>query len=297
MTDTTNAAPPEATYVEPPAPPTPDAVTWREPPEAEEMTPEEEAIPAEPQAATEPEPEKPAVESVPVAVHIRQRERYEREMQALRQQQEVGNQRLAQLWQLAQQQTAAAQPPAPDPTNDPLGATLHDLGTLKQQLAETQRLIADREAREQQTTRLSQFTQAVQAEEAQFAAATPDYAEAVNHAKRVKFNEYVALGLQEKDAAARVQADSFALAQHALQSGQNPAEVAYRMAQALGYQKAVKQDPAQVVQMRQAGQARAQATGGGGKTGKITFADLASMPPAEFAKLTSGDNWKKFAGG
>ena len=51
--------------------------------------PKVEAKPAEPA----PEPEKPAPQVVPLAVHIRQREKYERELSSIREQTEVGNKR------------------------------------------------------------------------------------------------------------------------------------------------------------------------------------------------------------
>src|SRR5574343_2003077 len=197
----------------------------------EPMTPEEEAVPAEeyrpanallsePEApveeakeevpkAAEPVKEEPKQEppqTVPLAVHIRQREKFEREQQELRKAIDIGNQRLAELAKALQPQT-----PPVDRNTDPLGAALQQMDGLSQEVQETRKLLAQREQEEYNRRQLADFQNRVISDEQMFAAQTPDYPEAVKFAKDMKYREYIALGLDPHQAGARVQQDAFAL--------------------------------------------------------------------------------------
>jgi len=289
-------------------------------PETQVMTPEEEAIPvdtdpiepAKPivEAAKEPppEPEKPAPpQVVPLAVHIRQRERYEREQAELRRVVEDGNKRLQQLME------TISPPPAPvDRNTDPLGATLQEMDSLRGDIRETKEMLARREQEQTQRAQIAAFQNAVIADEHEFVKQSDDYPAAITFAKDMKFREYVALGLDAQQAAARVQQDAFALAQHAFQQGASPSELAYRMAAALGYKRAAqaaaaqqddelatapipeKTQAQQAVEMRAAGGQRSKGTGGAASTGgAMTFAELANLDNEEFAKMTAGKKWDR----
>lgn len=279
------------------------------------VIPSEEKIP--PESVGEPAPEAvktdaiapapPKVETVPLAVHIRQREKLEREMSALREQLNVGNKRLDEL-------VSAIRPtPAPiDRNTDPLGATLQQMDTLQTEVKQTREMIAQREQTERQRQDIENFNRAVAADEQQYVKQRPDLKDAIDYARNMKYQEYVALGLEATQAAARVQQDGYALAMHAFQSGMSPSELAYRVATTLGYKAAAPAavatsssgEPApaktaaeQAVEMRAAGAARTRQSGAGNTTGQITFADLAAMDNDEFHKMTSGKNWQKLAGG
>lgn len=238
---------------------------------------------------------KPAPTTVPLAVHIRERERFKAERLAFQQQQEIVNQRLQQLF-TSQQQAKAD--PVPDPDTDPLGYQIH----LQKQTAEQlQRMQAEREQERQQSQQLAAQQQAVtyvaqkvDADEKAFIAKAPDYKEAIAHARNVKFAEYTALGMTEEQASQRLQQDAWALSIFAAQNGLNAAEYAYQVSQALGYKPGAS--GTNPLEMRQRGQKVSVGGGAGGKKTAPTFADLAAMSNDEFAKLTKGDNWQKFAG-
>jgi hypothetical protein len=297
-----------------------NAATEANIPDVPPMTAEEEAIvpveaeePERPivEAVKEPppEPEKPTPpQVVPLAVHIRQREKYERELASIKEQTEIGNQRLQQLME-----TITPKPLPVDRNTDPLGATLQEMDSLRSDIRDTKEMLARRQQEENNRAQINAFQNAVIADEQEFAKQAGDYPEAITYVKDMKFREYVALGLDAQQAAARVQQDAFALAQHAFQQGYSPSELAYRMAVAVGYKKsearaiAAQQDDElatapipektsaqQAVEMRAAGAQRSKASGGAGSTGgALTFAELANLDNEEFAKMTSGKKWDR----
>lgn len=244
----------------------------------------------------DPAPAAKPTQTVPLAVHIRERERFKAERIAFQQQQELVTQRLQQLF--AAQQQAKAEP-APDPDTDPLGYQIH----LQKQTAEQVRALQEQQqAERQQRAQAEQRQQAVQyvaqkvnADEEAFIAKAPDYKDAIQHARNVKFAEYTALGMTEEQASQRLQQDAWALSIFAAENGLNAAEYAYQVSQALGYKPGDRGTNS--LEMRQRGQKVSVGGGAGGKKTAPTFADLAAMSNDEFAKLTKGDNWHKFAGG
>jgi len=264
------------------------------------------AVEAKPEPAPEPEKTTPP-QVVPLAVHIRQREKYERELSSIREQTEIGNKRLQQLVE------TISPPPAPvDRNTDPLGATLQEMDGLRGEVRETREMLQKRQQEEQQRAHINAFQQAVVSDEQAFVRQVNDYPEAITYVKDLKFREYVALGLDAHQAAGRVQQDTFALAQHAFQQGVSPSELAYRMAVAVGYKKSAKIAAAQqdeelatapipektqaqqAVEMRAAGGQRNKASGGAASTGgALTFAELANLDNEEFAKMTAGKKWDR----
>jgi hypothetical protein len=297
-----------------------------EPTTTPEGSPDEPAVP--PPA---PKVEEPLKDTIPLAVHIKAREQHQRELREMRQQFEIGNQRLQELTQRFQ----PPQPPPPDPETDPLGAALNKLDHLEQSVNQ----VVAKTQEEQKTAylrqQISQFERAVYEDEQQYKAEVPDLNEAMQYAKDTKFREYVALGMDAHQAAARVQQDAFALANHAFQNGLSPSDLVYRMAGALGYKKGVngtngaahapvaetsetpetphrlrdeygrfvdeapqKPSAERTIEMRAAGAERSKGGGGSPENlGPITLQQLATMDNEEFAKMTSGKKWNKLMGG
>ena len=290
------------------------AATEADLPDVPVMTMEEEAIPApfvEPESVPVPAPVKAAEpvvtppQTVPLAVHIRQREKMDRELNELRQTVNQGNQRLQQLME-----TLTPAPVPIDRNTDPLGATLQEMDSLRGDIQQTKKILETRQREETQRAQITAFQNAVISDEEAFTQQANDYPQAVQYAKDMKFREYVALGLDAQQAAGRVQQDAYALAQHAFQQGLSPSELAYRMAAALGYTRkqaaaaivdeelATEPTPAtqaeQAVKMRAAGATRGKTTGGAASTGgALTFAELANLDNEEFAKMTSGKKWDR----
>lgn len=123
-----------------------------------------------------------------------------------------------------------------DPETDPIAA-LKEVRAYQQQ----QREQGERQQAEQA------FVSRVQSHEADFAAATPDYAAAITHLREHRASEIIsiakALGktITQEQLGAQLRHEALATANDALQAGLNPGEVYYKLAQARGY--ALKADP------------------------------------------------------
>lgn len=252
--------------------------------------PSEEA--SAPEASAEPAPvEKRQPDTVPLAVHLRERERHRREVEERDRLFAEGQRRLDEIARRLQPQEQA---PADD---DILGQQSYALKQANERLARMERDQLENRQRQEVERSLQQLVHAVKQDEAAFTKETPDYADAVEYAKQIKKAEYLALGVSEQEAEAQLYRDALAIAQRAYHSGSSPAEFAYNLAKALGYQGKKAEAPANVVAMRQAGQKMATGGGGGsGKTGAPSFAELAAMSAEEFAEATKGNKWKKLAG-
>jgi hypothetical protein len=305
----------EAGIVDAPAPPE------AEPSSTPAGSPDEPAAAAPPPKAEEPAPAK---DTIPLAVHIKAREQHQRELRQMREQFELGNQRLQEL-------TRSLQPPPQpraDPSTDPLGAALEKLDSLEGQVSQVVAKTQEEQRTQVLRQQIAQFERAVYEDEQSYQASA-DLPEVMRFVKDMKFREYVALGMDAQQAAARVQQDAFAMASHAFQTGQSPSHLVHQMGLAFGYKKGAAASngngngahapsgvPAdatpprgpngrfqpssaeQTVEMRAAGADRARGGGGSPENlGPLTLQQLATMDNEEFAKMTSGKKWNKLMGG
>lgn len=249
-----------------------------------------------------PEPEQQAQTVPHAALHEERKRRQELQRQV--------EQTQAQALALQQQQIAMMQymqglaqphaPPPPDPAADPIGHTQHEVvqtrqevQALRQQMAWQQQAQAAQAA---QANQVQRFAHAVNSSEAEYIARTPDYYDALNHLRHRKVAEYVAAGLDEQSAVARLQQDAVALAAASLQRGENPAERAYEIAKTFGYQPKVRTD-AQKLEMQAQGQRASTPSGAGGGAGtKVSLDALAKMKGSDFLAATAGEKWKRLVG-
>lgn len=143
----------------------------------------------------------------------------------------------------------------------------------------------------EQAAKAQERMQEAQRFEAEFAATTQDYGEAVKflHAHRV--TELTAQGLSAAEINARIAADAGAIFDSAKAIGWNPAEMLYQTAIRAGYTKAAKQnglsEAEKVVALDKAQKMTEGVgkSGGGEQSGKLTLAQLADMSEAELAKV------------
>lgn len=208
--------------------------------------------------------------------------------------QRQADERLNVLHQLALQNQPQEQQPSFE--QDPLTGTYREVQrvgqevqTLKQDMQRTQL-----EQRQQQV--VGRFVHDVESHERAFAQQAPDYYAAVNWAKQKKESEYVAVGFTEEQAHARVQQEATEIALGALQRGESPAHVGYRLAQAIGYQP--QPNAQQKLSMQQDGRRASTPSGGSGHGGgRLSLDALAKMSGDDFRKATEGAAWKKLMGG
>lgn len=190
----------------------------------------------------------------------------------------------------AGRQTEPEKPPAIDPETDPIGA-LKEIRAYQQQMREQ----GERHQQEQA------FVQRVQTHESDFAAATPDYADAITHLREGRAKEIVDLAkavgqpITQEQLAAQLRHEVLMTADVAFKAGKNPGEVFYELAKARGYAMKAP-EPAKVETPEPSKEAvetieritrgqRAARVGGGdppSSGGEITLESLAKLEGAAF---------------
>lgn len=135
--------------------------------------------------------------------------------------------------------------PIPDPNQDPNGAFIAAVEYARR--AQQEALQAAQQERQQQEER--QYLETLQSQfstaETEYSAAVPDYFDAVTHLRTARMAEIQAFGYPEQEAAQIFAQEAMQLAEAALQSGQHPAAVIYKVAHQRGYQaRPAQPDPA-----------------------------------------------------
>lgn len=189
------------------------------------------------------------------------------------------------------QQPEPEKPGEIDPETDPIAALkqIRDYQQQQRQQGEIER-------------QNNAFAERVQTHEADFAAATPDYGDAISHLREDRAKEIMNIAktlgqtITQQQLAAQLRHEVLATADIAFKAGKNPGEVFYKLAKARGYQlKApepapVKADPepakqaAETIDRITRGQ-RAAKVGGGdppSSGGEITLESLAKLEGAAF---------------
>ena len=269
--ETGGQSPPPEVEVAEPAPP-PEVVPESSTPAAAEVAETPAVAPAAPAA------EKPDRHVPLAALHEERQRRQElqRELEETRRRTE----RIEQTWQdiqsrltaqqlaqqeaqlRAEQERQLQENPPPKWEEDPAGFLRWQAEQNAKALAEQQRVIEEFRQQQlqqsQQELARQQFTAQVVSQEARFRSEHPDYDQAVNFIKQRRDQELSTWGITDPVRRAEiVQQEIVFLASNALQSGANPAEKAYDMAQRFGYRNS-----AQVQQAAAAARAAVPATSG-----------------------------------
>ena len=105
----------------------------------------------------------------------------------------------------------------------------------------------------------------------------------------------MALGMEKSEAIQTMLNEEYQLAYEAMQRGKSPAQAAYDIAKAYGWQKKVEKPPQQEkIETLQKGVKAASSLGSGGTpTGKVTVDAVASMSDDEFADFMKSGGWNK----
>ena len=191
------------------------------------------------------------------------------------------------------------QPKPPEFDENPAEHLRHQLQTVQQsQQATAQQIEAWNQAQQRQAME-QQLAQQVVAQEAAFVQTAPDYNDAVKYLFQARVRELAVFGVEQDQAMAKASEE---LRQHAFWAasrGQNPAEMAYRIAESRGYQrKAQVPGAAEKMQLQQKGVAASRSLGSGGSGGgKVSVEALLAMTDDDFAAATKGNNWSKLMGG
>lgn len=202
-----------------------------------------------------------------------------------------------QMKQLQDQLKELTAPKAPSVDEDPLGHILHqfkDLGAAIKALQEQQ---SQRDTQSQQMTAQQQFQQAVGKAVEDFQKDHPDYQQAYKHLNDARAADLASAGYTQQEIRQMLNQEEFNLCLRAMQSGKNPAEIAYGMAKRMGYQAPPpKQDPVSKVEQIKKGLEAAKGVPDGKQP--ITDVNLETLQGASDADLNKivENGWEKLFG-
>ena len=183
-------------------------------------------------------------------------------------------------------QQAQSQPPQPEVKyeEDPIEYLRQQQAAVAQNLemmrAQQEALVQRQQAERQWTTMRESVGQAEQA----FAQKQPDYWDAVKHLRDTRYQQLVAQGATEQQAAMVIQQDAIAVSNEAGRLGLSPAEYAYRIAIGSGYAPKAQRMAKAAVAAEEAPKSL------GGASGKAdasapSLSDISRMTDKEFDKV------------
>lgn len=142
----------------------------------------------------------------------------------------------------AQEAKPAEPAPIPEFVEDPVGHVDAKLQRVQSEIARLEKLAADGSAKAEaeaaqakEQLALMQFMNRVQSSEAAFLEKTPDYYNALNHARQVRVQEMEYLGMDKAEIAKAINTEEVNAAMAAIARGKDPAEFVYKRAVAAGY--------------------------------------------------------------
>lgn len=187
-------------------------------------------------------------------------------------------------------------PPAPTFEESPAEYLKNEVAQGRQAAEEANRNFQTFQQQQEQERMVQRAASEVNSAEAAFAQQTPDYLQAVDFMRGQRTAEFEALGHDAETAKQLATREMMEGAIVNASKGINPAQVAYRLAQARGYKpKAAGTDAATTLENQQKGVAAARSLGSGGSsaTGKPSIQALLDMTDDEFNESTKGNKWEK----
>lgn len=198
--------------------------------------------------------------------------------------------KIAELEARLPQPEAEKPPEFVDPLEDPDGFRRYDEYQRKQakdKLDSLERQRAETYQRQQRVEEAARFEQ-------EFAAKTPDYADAVKSLHTARVSQLQEAGFSQDEIRAQIHKDALNVFEAAKMADMNPAEMLYMRARQYGYQKAAPAAPdeGQRLQALASAQKNTQGignVGGSEQSGRLTASQLAEMSEAELAKVPAED--------
>lgn len=179
--------------------------------------------------------------------------------------------------------------PIPDINEDPVGF-LQKQGELTQEKIKE---LAAQMGQAQENQRANDARQYIDNIEKAFAAENPDYHEAIKHLQQTRAAQHAIIGIPPEHAQKAVNDELAWLTQNAIQSGKNPAAVAYALSQSMGWkgkeaQMTGRQSLKQLAKAQENASNLASMPGQTG-TDELTIEAANQMSDAEFDKLSDAD--------
>jgi hypothetical protein len=190
--------------------------------------------------------------------------------------------------------------PQDDAQSQEIDADQDPIGAFKQESARRQELEQRVAAFEQARAREAEETQIVnfaKSEEAKFIEVQPDYYDATEHLKQVRFNELTTLGYAPQQIQEIMYNDVREIIVSAAKAGRSPAEVAYEFAKGRGYVVRSKSEVAPP-QLRPSTKSLSQGSGSA-SSGTMTAADFLALSPEDAEEFMTKQpaKFKKLLGG
>lgn len=204
---------------------------------------------------------------------------------------------------MAQLQQAQTQQAAPDPTIDPFGHLQHQVSSISTAIQTLQQSMAQQDQQNALTQQLNSFVGQVREMRDAFSRTVPDFNDAYAHVRNMRMNDLRDAGIAEHMLPAALLQDEMTVAQTAIQSGRNPAQVIYDMAKRHGYTPkaaaaATAAAPATKVAQLIAGQAAAKNLPRAGADVAFSLETLKDASESDLNKLVQSDDlWNKTFGG
>jgi uncharacterized phage infection (PIP) family protein YhgE len=211
-----------------------------------------------------------------------------------------------QLAELQATRTTAAPTPAPDPgpnpAEDPLGALMHQIKTVQEEVKALHAVHAQTTEQQTQVQRFQAFQQQVLGLRAEFEKTHADFNDAYTHLRSVRAADLSTFGLTQQQVNETLFREEVALSEKAVREARNPAEILYEMSKRHGYTPKAAPPPAggpdaaAIARAQAAARTLPPSTPSGGEV-ELTAEGLRQASDADINKLVLNDaQWKKLTG-
>lgn len=144
-------------------------------------------------------------------------------------------QSLAKLQKQIEDATKPLPEPEPDAQKDPLGAMMHKMQKIMQDVETLKTGLTQQAQQAQQATRMQEFVSGLRQVRDEFAKQQPDFMDAYQHLRRARAEDLRDVGVPETEIQKALLQDEMAVSHNAIAQGKNPAAVIYGMAKRYGY--------------------------------------------------------------
>lgn len=208
-------------------------------------------------------------------------------------------QSLAKLQKQIEDVTKPPPAPEPDAVKDPLGAMMHKLQRITEEVESLKTGMAKQTEQEQQAERMNEFVRGLRQVRDEFARQQPDFMDAYKHLRQARADDLRDVGVSEADIQRALLQDEMAVAHNAVAQGKNPAAVIYNMAKRYGYApKAPATTPADRIAALAKGTAAAVAPPRADAAEELTLDGLKDAGDADLDKLVQDEKlWGRLVGG
>ncbi len=153
------------------------------------------------------------------------------------------------------------QPTVPELKDDPVGHIIGLVKAVEDRQQQQSQTITEAQQQQQQAMAIAQLQAHAVAMEHEFRQSTPDYDQAIGHMRQAREQQLAFAGHDPMQRQQIILQEALGIAARGLQMGRNPAQMAYEMAAAFGYQKPAPKQEQQQTNSAQQGNGTQQGNG------------------------------------